>query len=360
MLVKLVITSLAISLACSPPSLAQGPTQHRAQEARPGVTPPAPPLATIAVQLRAVERAVQRSRRQGTPNAELQAALDALVQKIPRSARTRALQEQARGLYQRMAATNSPAEAKLLQENLREVTGLIGQDPDYARTLKALEPTFLSQPEAGFSASGSTVALQSRARSFPLSQLKPGDILLWQDGPGKHPSSKIGPFDYARTFTHAAIYMGDQGLGGPKGQRRTYEASSPSEGVRTFLLDDRWTRSGMRVAIGRVKNRSDLQNYTTAIRAYNRFGDHGKTHYHTYPPWGKDYLSDGLYCSQLVWVAFRQSGVDLDSNRGSYIAWFAARHPYVPQAGLIAWFAVFPDEIRASDKIHWFYDQVNP
>ena len=120
----------------------------------------------------------------------------------------------------------------------------------------------------------------------------------------------------------------------------------------------------MHVAIGRVHDVSLISGFVTCIRGYYTFQG---TPYHKLSAllsWDKTNTRNGIYCSQLVWYVYNQAHVDLDSNDPSYISWFVEHNKWL---GLfdsnyadIAINGVFPDELRASSNITWYYDQTNP
>ena len=317
--------------------------------------------APIEGQLVTIEREVRRSRSLGHPTDKLVEDLNRFAASIPCSARTRRLQDQARDVFLKRQETVSPVEAAQLDEQLGAYLDQINQDSDYTSVLQTLQQrtaspvggqTVPTKPLPRISVNSGSKLFASTAstsmNSYPWNKLQPGDILLWDARDGK--KGILESLMFALDFSHAALYLGNG---------KTYEASSPEEGVREFDLSGRWGKQGMRVAIGRVKSRSSSQNQTASVWARSQFGNNGQTKYHWLPPWDKDYLRNGLYCSQLVWVAYNNANIDLDSNDWKYLAWFAAVHFYIRDAVWVAWYAVFPDELRRSDKIDWWYDDRN-
>lgn len=309
---------------------------------------------------------VKQSARQHQPTPELLPAIQGLAEALPCSSQTRALKLQARQLYHTLSNSSDPAEREKLTAQLSAIVGQIERDPEYAQALQYIKfrlapplalPDF-GVPLAQTPPANSAVPMSTSGSGIPINQLQIGDILLWEDRSGGL-RDHLFSWTYARTFTHAAVYLGDVGIGGPKGERRTYEAENPTLGVRTEKFDGRWTRSGLHVAIGHVNGLATLTRFSMLLYYYGMLGDNGRTPYHIWPPWDKHWLNNGLYCSQLPWLVY-SGRVDLDSNDFGYDLWFAIHNFYEPLAFLIARDAVFPDEIRASSNITWYYDKINP
>lgn len=310
--------------------------------------------AAVDRQLALIESQAQLSEAMGEPAPGYFAAINRLRDMLPRSAQTRRMQAQGevlRSLYP-LGIVDDRAAAALSATDLQAQ-----QDWVYQQALLTVDARLFPKGAARNEAPHDRAASSS---PFPYAQLRPGDVMLSNvQGGGR--LLEIGDFLYANPFTHAALYLGTYGIDGfSTGLRRTYEAEDPTHGVVSDRLEGRWDKKGLHVALGHVKNFSSIQGLVTVIRAYNQFGNNGHTPYHLYPPWNEDYLAHGLYCSQLVWVPYRQSGVDLDSNDWHYITWFALHNWWVPFAAQIAYYTVFPDELRASTAIDWYYDQVNP
>jgi len=355
------------------------------------------PLA-LEKQLLVIKQAAINCQRQKHGSVELISAVNTLQEMLPCSAKTRELLQQQHSLQQKMALAASESERQKLNASARSISYEIEQDPAYAEAMHAID--------ARLAPHYSKPAVRT---SFPsMSELQPGDILLY-DANSLY-NNYTRPFDlfgegwlYARTFTHAALYCGsaynDQkgpsynvGFGGrlpytshTTGDRadvlnqRTYAADGSERGicVDNFLQGSPpyqlgWDTPGLHVAIGRVNGVSLPSGLVTCIRAYNTFGDKTsntdiQTPYHKFSiavSWDKTSIKDGLYCSQLVWYVYNQNGVDLDSNDPSYIAWFTWHNEWMLFRGVhpddLALGAVFPDELRESSKITWYYDQINP
>ena len=347
------------------------------------------PLA-VEKQLAVVKQEAIRCQAQKHGSAELTSAVNTLQAMIPCSATMRQLLQQQQSLHQKMAIAASGPEYEKLTASARSISSQIEQDPAYAQAMRAID--------ARLAPSYRKPAVRT---SFPsMSELQPGDILLY-DGRtfnglsnGSFLQVEIEHFAYAQTFTHAALYLGTYGLGFnlyrlplPGGKdnplnQKTYAADGSHDGVRSsdfFFVQNSttkpygpigWNYPGLHVAIGRVNNTVMIQDLVTCIRAYNTFHDDGRTPYHKMSPfvsWNKTSIKNGLICSQLVWYVYNQAHIDLDSNDPNYIAWFALHNAYNPflllfSPGLVffAYEAVFPDELRASPNITWYYDQTNP
>lgn len=310
--------------------------------------------AAVDRQLALIESQAQLSQAMGEPAPGYFAAINRLRDMLPRSARTRRMQAQGEMLRSLcpLGIVNDQTAAAL-----SDIDTQAQQDSVYQQALLTVDARLFPK---GAARNDVPHALAASSGPFPYAQLRPGDVMLW-DNRGGGRLSVIGDFFYAHPFTHAALYLGTYGIdGSTTGVRRTYEAETRTSGVISDAFDGRWDQRGIHVALGHVRNVSLIQGLTTVIRAYRQFGDGGHTPYHLIPPWNEDYLAHGLYCSQLVWVPYKQSGVDLDSNDWRYATWFVLHNWWVPFAAQIAYYTVFPDELRASTAIDWYYDQVNP
>ena len=350
----------------------------------------------IEKQLEVVKQAAAICQAQKHGSAELLSAVNTLQAMLPCSAKTRELLQQQQSLRQKMMGVASQSEYEKLSASAHSVSNEIEQDPGYAQVMHAIDARLAP-----------SYRKPAARASFPsMSELQPGDILLYDgrtyNGPGSLAyfiEVRIEGFAYAQTFTHAALYLGSYGLGGnpktglglQKGGRNNplnqlvYEAVGPGSGICVddfyFLANKApdhldplgplgWNYPGLHVAIGRVNNTTMLQDLVTCIRAYNTFYGAGKTPYHKFSPyvsWDKNNIHDGLYCSQLVWYVYNQAHIDLDSNNPDYIAWFVEHNkwlellpPFNINPADIAIGGVFPDELRASSNITWYYDQINP
>lgn len=314
--------------------------------------------ARVEHQLSRIEQSEATENRPRMDERELQQSITEVVHTLPYSPHVLSLQKQGQQLYFALMKAKSPDEAKRLTAQLSAVQDQVNQDPSYLATMNALEARLFA-PEPRLERTPS--AAQSNAlKAFPYAELRPGDVLLMEN----RSSSGFFKFmddKYARVFTHAAIYLGDVGFTSHL-HGYSYEALNPVQGVRVTYFDNNWNRPGLHVAIGHV-NISSIRSLITAVRAVNTFGN-GQTQYHLSPPWDKRFYQLGpvkfLYCSQLVWVPYSQSGIDLDSNNVNYRLWFDANNWWDPFADSTCKAAVFPDELRSSTNITWYYDQVNP
>ena len=161
-----------------------------------------------------------------------------------------------------------------------------------------------------------------------------GDILLLDVG-GFNESTiwkMPGPYN-----EHAALYVGDNKL---------IDADS-KKGVREWNYSH--FLKGKNLAFLRVKSANSSQKQAAIDWAYDRIG----TPYQNVltPPWfglkiANPNLSiptaDALYCMELVWAAYYNQGIDIDSNEWGF-----------------PWWVTGGDEIINDDDIEIIYREVN-
>jgi cell wall-associated NlpC family hydrolase len=290
------------------------------------------------------------------PDARLFGALVRLEEMLPRSAATRFLQNQGKKVYLEVLRTHSPAAARRWAAARVAIERQMARDAAYQQAMNAIDRRL----DTGLTVAPPTVqAISSGPRTLPFDKMRPGDIMLWDDRSGP-PLVRFGVSLFAKRCTHTAIYLGETRSAQGTLQRWTYEALNPKLGVRVSLMDRKWTRSGLHVSLGHVRGISPALGAQIARKAVQTYGADGRTPYHLWPPWDKTYYGEGLYCSQLVWTIYHPYGIDLDSNDWRYLVWFTIHNWYDPYAAPTAYFAVFPDEIKASPSVSWYYDQANP
>lgn len=380
------VVPVAILMACAP-SVAQTPaaqqplTPAQSQRVSSATRFDAKAFEAQATrQIAVIRAAAQRCQGQSIPSPELLQAVKVLGDMLPRSARIQSLSRQADQARQMLSQATNEKEMTQAQATLDELQTQLEQDPQYSQALSVLDaklnaPAPLSDPESFLSPLPSPIfqpeqtptrISNATSASNGFNRLQAGDILLWEQRDGNGRLEKITSFFYARTFTHAGIYLGDYGLGGPQGEKLVYEAN-PGDGVKVYPLGGingtgRWLQRGRHVAIGRVKNLSLINNVVRLIYRYHAYGD-GVTGYNWLFFVPKESTFSGIYCSQLPWLTFQD--INLDSNDLSYDLWFAAHFLIFGLASFesaytTAWTMVAPDELRASTKIDWYYDQINP
>jgi hypothetical protein len=331
------------------------PTGPRSVErGSPSEREPLPP--PIEAQIATIQRLAATSAGRSHPDPRLFDALQRLEEMLPRSAATRRAQEGARRAYLTAVTPRSLKLARRWPALRASVERVARRDREYVRAVRAVDRRL------GFADTPATVSKPATAatpaHSLPFDQMRPGDIMIWDDRSGP-PLVRVALSLFAWKCTHSAIYLGETATPGHGVQRWTLEAQSPSLGVVRTVIGRKWTRPGLHVSLGHVRGIAPAQAAQLVRAAVRRYGADGRTPYHTFPPWDKTYTRDGLYCSQLVWSVYRPAGIDLDSNDWRYLSWFTVHNWFNPYAAPTAYFAVFPDEIKRSPQIQWYYDQVN-
>lgn len=318
---------------------------------------PAPRLAArIEAQLARV--AAYAAARGDNPQKLLQslAELEAL---LPRSAATRRLQAIARAQYLAALSGRSPAAVYAFEQTRSAVIQAMRFDRDYQDAVRGIDMRL------GFASAGAEQELAAPSDraprqydGIPFDQMRPGDVMVWDDRSGP-PMVRLGLALFAMRSTHSALFVGTTVRDGVT-ERWVYEAHSPQFGVRMARMErKKWMRPGLHVSLGHVAGVTPGQSAEAVRRCIETYGVRDKTPYHTWPPWDKRYDRAGIYCSQLIWVAYRPLGVDLDSNDWRFLSWFTVHNWWDPYAASTAYYGIFPDEIRTSSKIDWYYDQVN-
>ena len=310
----------------------------------------------IEEQLRTIEHLARSKTPSGKPDPRLFGALTRLEEMIPRSVATRRAQERGRKAFVSMAGARSRRLLTAWPAMRQSIEKQIGSDVAYVRTLEALDRRLSIAPPAAAKANPRSYPI--RYKSLPFDQMRPGDVMIWDDRSGP-PLVRAAIALYASKCTHTAIYLGETRTKAHGLERWTLEAQSPALGVRSAVMGRKWLRPGLHVSLGHVQGFTSARAALAAARAVQTYGTDGRTPYHVWPPWDKTYTQQGMYCSQLIWSIYDQNGVDLDSNDWHYLAWFAIHNWFNPYAAPTAYFGVFPDEIKASPRIAWYYDQQN-
>ncbi|HLJ54478.1 MAG TPA: hypothetical protein VKT77_05515, partial [Chthonomonadaceae bacterium] len=339
--------------------------------------------AQIEAQIREVARLALAGPASGLPHPRLFDALSRLEEMVPRTPATRRAQLAARQYFTRMVTRHSQRMAREWPAVRERAERAVARDRGYARLVDSIDrrlremrsgapppPAADGHPSlepvaawsgglAAGSVTGGAAAGPAPASHFPFESMRPGDIMVWNDKSGP-PMVRFALAMFAENCTHTAIYLGATKPRTGGVQHWILEAQSPSLGVRTSIIGKKWTRAGLHVSLGHVNGIPPARAEQLAMAALSAYGADGRTPYHTWPPWDKSYCDDGLYCSQLIWVAYKQAGIDLDSNDWHYLVWFSIHNWWNPYAASTAYSAVFPDEIKASPHITWYYDQSNP
>lgn len=317
----------------------------------------------IEAQIVTVATLAHRASPARLPDPRLFGALARLEEMLPRSAATRRLQEQGKKAYVAAVSGRSLKLAKAWPAFRARIEREIRRDRLYMSALKALDRRFAvssaTAPLSSIASRAATAGPVRRSASLPFDQMCPGDIMIWDDRSGP-PLVRVALSLFAMECTHSAIYLGETNSRGSDTERWTLEAQSPALGVRSALMGRKWMRKGLHVALGHVRGFTPARSSQIAGQAVQEFGVDGRTPYHIWPPWDKTYIREGLYCSQLVWCVYQRNGVDLDSNDWRYLTWFTVHNWFNPYAATTAYFGVFPDEIKRSPNVTWYYDQVNP
>jgi hypothetical protein len=310
----------------------------------------------IEEQLRTVERLAHQKTPSGTPDPRLFGALTRLEEMIPRSSATRRAQERGKKAFITMAAGKSPRLLKAWPALRESIEKQSSRDTAYVRAVAAIDRRLSVSSPAPAKVIAPTAP--KKYKSLPFDEMRPGDIMIWDDRSGP-PLVRAAIALYASKCTHTAIYLGETRTRGHGLERWTLEAQSPALGVRSAVMGRKWLRPGLHVSLGHVQGFTPARAAQAASLAVQSYGTDGRTPYHIWPPWDKTYTQQGMYCSQLVWSIYDQNGIDLDSNDWHYLAWFAIHNWFNPYAAPTAFFGVFPDEIKASPRITWYYDQQN-
>lgn len=306
-----------------------------------------------------IENEAKKSENSLTPSPELLSEIQKLTMALPRSAETAKAQERGRILTQEALESRSPEIAVKVDKILSKLQDEIERDSQYAATIRALDARLY--PMQTIATKNREVAnriLISNPSGLPFEKMRPGDIMLWNDRSGR-PVIRLAVSLFAKDYTHSAIYLGSLTDQKPDGRRHVYEAINVIDGTNIDLLDRKWKRHGLSVALGHVKGLTPAQAKRLALGAIRTFGDRGSTPYHVFPPWDKTYFNEGVYCSQLTWEPYARAGIDIDSNDWRYLVWFSVHNWYLPYSASTAFFSVFPDEIKTSPHIDWYYDRMN-
>lgn len=311
----------------------------------------------IEQQLLLVEALSRRSTDPRRPDPMLFGALVRLEEMLPRSPLTRRLQAQGKRLYIETLTKRTLSAANAWERMRAKLQQEIEKDRAYIHVVQELDRRLGVSPPSKAPQTSAEIHSAS-AHSLPFDKMRPGDIMLWDDRSGR-PFVRFAVSLFAMRCTHSAIYLGSA-CSDPKDGRHTYEALNPMLGVRESVMNNNWLRPGLHVSLGHVNGISPAKAEQIVRQAVKLYGGDGRTPYHLWPPWDKTYYNGELYCSQLVWRIYALNGVDVDSNDWHFLAWFAVHNWQDPYAAPTAYYGVFPDEIKASPNITWYYDQVNP
>lgn len=259
------------------------------------------------------------------------AAIEALVERVPFSRETLALQERAYELQNRLSEVETQQQAEEIYAELEKISSQMMEDPTYARTIAALDTLYVQMdiiPEAEAKQKSDQQLL-----GVSWGSLSRGHILLVRNG--KFPWTS---FLYAMTYSHAGNYHGNS---------LVYESNA--DGVRLKPLSN-WQSSGQYIALGYDKRRSssEVQNALTWAEGY--YGTNGSTPYNYWYP--DKNTNSRLYCSQLTWKIHKHMGVDLDSNAWQYILWLTLH--WGPVGTAVGIPAVSPDEIGLDKDIKFY------
>lgn len=296
------------------------------------------------------------------------AAIWEFISRLPYSAKTLALQQQAEPLHKQLSQAKDEAEAQAIVAQLRTLEKGMMADANYVRTMEGLQKMFAPKPvnfipETDDQAQYNTAALvgtkaqlakaptalsdldkiktllafagltvnpisnvglgvfskpnvlppaKKRIASANYKALRPGDIMLMRD-----PDGAIN-WAYAMWYNHAGTYAGNQ---------QVYE-SNQMMGARFRPLSD-WQKKGLYIGLGRNSKRSSNSVNNALQWAEEFYNWDGSTGYnYNYGDKVNDTDADGnkrVYCSQLIWKIHNHIGVDVDSNDPHYQAWVAAR-----------------------------------
>lgn len=246
------------------------------------------------------------------------AAIADLVNRLPYTPETRALQEKAAQLQARLAQVQDDQEARRILGELRALSEQMMADPNYARTIQGLTALFVPQARQ----------METEGRgldSVRWGDLRRGHIMLVRSG-----LWDWFMFIYAMWYSHAGNYDGNN---------LVYESST--DGVRLKPLS-RWQQPGQYIGLGYDNKRTEAQVQAALDWAKGFYGTDGRTPYNYFYP--DKWTNSRLYCSQLTWKIHNHLGVNLDSNAWQYQLWIAARW---------GWWAVYavslpavaPDEV---------------
>lgn len=252
------------------------------------------------------------------------AAILELASRLPYSPETRALQQEVERLQHRLATVKDQDEAKQIVSEIRALSDRMMADPDYARTIKALEAALLDRSRKHSLAAEDDV----RISGVNWGDLRRGDILLAK-------GNDWLAWIYAMKYSHVGNYDGGQ---------RVYEANP--DGVRLKPLRN-WQRPGIDIGLARNNRLKSTVVETGLDWAEAKYGTDGRTPYNwLFFDKGTD---SHVYCSQLVWKVHQRLGVDLDSNNWRYFLWVTVR--FGPAGLAIVMPGIAPDEIALSSNV---------
>lgn len=153
--------------------------------------------------------------------------------------------------------------------------------------------------------------------------LEPGDLLFCE----------IKTFSYTYTdpgWDHVALYIGNN----------TFIDASRHGGVRRISLDslERFTKEMM---FGTVQTANQTQKEAAVAFVKQQLGKPFDYYEFFFVPWlnrakNADINASSWYCSELIWAAYLNQGIDIDVNSWNY-------PPYVP-----------PTEISSDDDVKMF------
>lgn len=259
-----------------------------------------------------------------------EAAIADMVNRLPYSPETRALQRQAQLLHQQLMQTKDEQTARKIIDELFVLSDKMMADPNYAKTISGLTRLFAPQATARDRVTGAPIKIQAVRWDW----LWRGDIMLVRDPDGK--LGKFTTFLYGMWYTHAGNYDGNS---------LVYESND--DGVRLKPLS-KWQTAGLYIGLGYDNKRTASQVQASQDWAKGFYGTDGRTPYNY---WFPDKQTDSrLYCSQLTWKIHNHIGVDLDSNHWQYQNWVAARWGWWA-VWTISNPAVAPDEVGLDSDV---------
>lgn len=136
-----------------------------------------------------------------------------------------------------------------------------------------------------------------------------------------------------------------------------YEANPGSGVMLRQIQQGGWLADEGCVARASVSGPTYTQESNALSWAQGQYGTNGSTGYN-YILWEKDSTTNGLYCSQLVYKAYKSSpyfSLNLDSNHSAYHNWFLNRYGLLSifqiDVGSFADAAVAPDEIALHPSV---------
>lgn len=309
----------------------------------------------LVAELNELAAAAQRDGDNDADAQDISALMD-LLDRIPLTDSTLQAQEQAHTLMGQLMAAHDPATKEALARRIDALyEAAETTDPIYALTLQTAE-TLAAQSGADPFADPYRVFLPTLQRAGDAHGLAVQPAMQPMAGQGAPDFSRLRRghimfvrgdrwylnWLYARTYSHAGAYDGSS---------LVYE--SLADGVKLQPLAH-WQEPGREVGLAYNNRRSEAEVQAAMDWAKQTYKTDGATAYNYNIP--DKWTDSKLYCSQLVWKIHQHIGVDLDSNDFWYLLWVAARAGAVGSG--VAYSAVMPDEIAASDYVTMYSEGV--